>query len=403
MKRRNLLFPLLITAMGWGSCAKNDPGNVGNGSLVVRLDVDPTVRVVTASATKSADAATFTLEILQNETVIKKLSPIGVDPGPIELPSGVYTVRTYSQSFTAPAFDTPVYGGSAGVSIAVDNETPVSIGCKQTNAGVRVSYSEAFRANHSTRSTTIRQIQGALTFTDDDVSGGRIGYFPADRATIVVTADGVEYEQELTLDTQTVYNVSVDDAPQSVSGNLKLDITVSTDVSEQDVAVVFPSGVVDYTETMGGVPVSVEQNVSGYAKWSYLKASYAGSGAFVSSAAPSDYNGASGGNYLLFKTSCAYFTVSGLNTSMAANDLVLSFGCCSFSQAYDVNNLTVSVSQDEGANFTQLPIASDARPANKKWAQVSVTEGIPKTKNLVIRFDCLGTNYGIDDIRLKTL
>lgn len=87
MKRRNLLFPLLITAMGWGSCAKNDPGNVGNGSLVVRLDVDPTVRVVTASATKSADAATFTLEILQNETVIKKLSPIGVDPGPIELPS----------------------------------------------------------------------------------------------------------------------------------------------------------------------------------------------------------------------------------------------------------------------------------------------------------------------------
>lgn len=123
MKRRNLLFPLLITAMGWGSCAKNDPGNVGNGSLVVRLDVDPTVRVVAASATKSADAATFTLEILQNETVIKKLSPIGVDPGPIELPSGVYTVRTYSQSFTAPAFDTPVYGGSAGVSIAVDNET----------------------------------------------------------------------------------------------------------------------------------------------------------------------------------------------------------------------------------------------------------------------------------------
>ena len=152
MKRRNLLFPLLITAMGWGSCAKNDPGNVGNGSLVVRLDVDPTVRVVTASATKSADAATFTLEILQNETVIKKLSPIGVDPGPIELPSGVYTVRTYSQSFTAPAFDTPVYGGSAGVSIAVDNETPVSIGCKQTNAGVRVSYSEAFRA-------TIRRVQ----------------------------------------------------------------------------------------------------------------------------------------------------------------------------------------------------------------------------------------------------
>ena len=75
----------------------------------------------------------------------------------------------------------------------------------------------------------------------------------------------MEYEQELTLDAQTVYNVSVDDAPQSVSGNLKLDITVSTDVSEQDVAVVFPSGVVDYTETMGGVPVSVEQNVSGYA------------------------------------------------------------------------------------------------------------------------------------------
>lgn len=88
MKRRNLLFPLLITAMGWGSCAKNDPGNVGNGSLVVRLDVDPTVRVVTASATKSADAATFTLEILQNETVIKKLSPIGRRSGAYRIAFG---------------------------------------------------------------------------------------------------------------------------------------------------------------------------------------------------------------------------------------------------------------------------------------------------------------------------
>ena len=95
------MFPLLITAMGWGSCAKNDPGNVGNGSLVVRLDVDPTVRVVTASATKSADAATFTLEILQNETVIKKLSPIGVDPGPIELPSGVYGADLFAVFYCA--------------------------------------------------------------------------------------------------------------------------------------------------------------------------------------------------------------------------------------------------------------------------------------------------------------
>ncbi|MFR5871090.1 MAG: hypothetical protein ACLUEV_05100 [Alistipes sp.] len=65
MKRRNLLFPLLITAMGWGSCAKNDPGNIKRIACCppgCRSDLSRN-----CVGNQSADAATFTLEICKTK------------------------------------------------------------------------------------------------------------------------------------------------------------------------------------------------------------------------------------------------------------------------------------------------------------------------------------------------
>lgn len=403
--KRVWFFLVLIVLMGLESCAKRSETLVsGKGFLCVELDVNPSV--VIYSKADEIDVSTFSLEIAQRETglVIKTISPIGNSQGPIELASGSYTVKAYSKKFLVPAFDMPVYGGATPALIAVGNETHIGVQCTQTNAGVRISYTDAFKANHTTYTTTVRQTQGALTFTSTDAAAGRIGYFLTDRVTILVTADGQVYEQEIVLEPQKLYNIKVDDAPQPVAGELNFQVTVSTQVIEEDVEVVFPSGVVDYTEMVGSLPVASAVSVNSYTQWSNKKVTYAGQSVTVLAENPSDYIGASGGNYLIFNSAgSSFFTISGLNTASAARDMILSFGSCCLVQNYAIDKLSVSVSADGGTTFTPLSIAEDARPLNKRWARISITEGIPKVKNLFIRFDCSATGYMVDDISLKTL
>ncbi|MDD3107864.1 MAG: DUF4493 domain-containing protein [Alistipes sp.] len=399
------------TLFGWlamlclVSCAKqNDDATLGSGFLRLNLECNPSVRINTES--KSSDASTFTVDILRqdNQLLVQRVSPVGATPDPIELSAGSYIVQAYSETFSAPAFDTPVYGGTTPATIATEQETGVRIACVQTNAAVQIQYSDAFLSNHTDYTVTIRQVQGSLLFTAADIAAGRIGYFFPDEATILVQADGVEYEQNLTLESTKQYNIAIDDAPTPVSGSLSFEITVSTTLGQESVSILLPTGVVDYGENIGSLAVSTATLVSSYTKWSNKKVTYTGGGASIAATdenCSKDYTGASGGNYLWLKTSSSYCVISGLNTATAATALTLSFGCRSLSANFDAAKLTVSVSTD-GVTFTPLT-ASTPHAANQKWGVITFTEGIPKSKTLTLRIDCSGTNYLIDDLSLKTI
>ena len=153
---------------------------------------------------------------------------------------------------------------------------------------------------------------------------------------------------------------------------------------------------------MGAATVSTATQVAKFTGWSYAEAEYAGAGVTVSAQNPSSaYVGASGGNNLTFNSSGAYFTISGLNVSLASSAPVLQFGCANPEQGYKPGELTVSVS-DGGGTFTPLIIGDDARPANKRWAQITLSDGIPHAKNLIVRFESRAAGYQIDDIALTT-
>ena len=396
MRIKNILYAALIGLCG---CSSTEVVEKGEGTLRVKLQLDPQVVI----AVKSADVATFSLEISQDGQVVKKVSPVGAEVEPISLTSGSYSVRAYSQDFTVPAFDTPVYEGSTSATIASGNETAVAITCKQSNAGIQIEFTDTFLTNHTNYFVTVSQIAGALTFSSEDVIAGRVGYFLPGTATITVTADGVEYEQEIDLESCRLYNVTIDDAAPVVSGDLNVDITVDTNVVTEDVAVVFPSGVVDYSETMGGIAVSSQVVVAGYTGWANKKVTYDGINVYVAAESnfSDTYSGASGGNYLLLRQSGAWFSVSGINTSAAASDMVLSFGCRAESSCDLNTSLVVSVSQD-GVDFTQ--ITAEEQQINARWKAISYTENIPRAENLTIRIESkTSVRCMIDDLSLKTL
>ncbi len=396
MRIKNILYAALIGLCG---CSSTEVIEKGEGTLRVKLQLDPQVVI----AVKSADVATFSLEISQDGQVVKKVSPVGTEVEPISLTSGSYSVRAYSQDFTVPAFDTPVYEGSTSATIASGNETAVAITCKQSNAGIQIEFTDTFLTNHTNYFVTVSQIAGVLTFSSEDVIAGRVGYFLPGTATITVTADGVEYEQEIDLESCRLYNVTIDDAAPVVSGDLNVDIIVDTNVVTEDVAVVFPSGVVDYSETMGGIAVSSQVVVAGYTGWANKKVTYDGINVYVAAESnfSDTYSGASGGNYLLLRQSGAWFSVSGINTSAAASDMVLSFGCRAESSCDLNTSLVVSVSQD-GVDFTQ--ITAEEQQINARWKAISYTENIPRAENLTIRIESkTSVRCMIDDLSLKTL
>ncbi len=393
MKHTGIFVLSLIFAAGCSSVVSDEP----DGYLRIELDVDSEVSEISS---KGSDPAAFTLEILRDGRVVRTVSPVGSTLAPIALEAGAYTLSAYSEAFAAPAFDKPVYGGSASATVASGAETRASVACVQTNAGVRIGYTDNFKANRTGYSTTVRQIQGALAFAGADA--GRTGYFFADEATFVVSADDLNYEYTMRLEAQKIYNVTVDDAYRP-SGGLAVSITVTTETAEEAVGIVIPSGKVDYSETVGTVPVAANVLVGNYTGWSASGTTYAGSGVWVSTQFPSDtYAGASGGNHLLFKGTGSWFTVSGLDTSLAPADLTLSFGCCTPEQNFDVQKFSVSVSRDGGTTFEPLVIPADARGSNRKWARIEIVGGIPKTDNLAIRFDCLASECLLDDIVLRT-
>ena len=394
MKHTGIYLLSLILAAGCSSVATDEP----DGYLRIELDVDSEVGEIPS---KGSDPASFTLEILRDGRVVKTVSPVGSALAPIPLEAGTYTLSAYSEPFATPAFDRPVYGGSASAIVSSGAETRVSVACAQTNAGVRIDYTDNFKANRTGYSTTVRQIQGALAFTGADA--GRTGYFFADDATFVVAADDLNYEYVMRLEAQKIYNVTIDDAYRP-SGELAVSITVTTETTDEAVGIVIPSGDVDYGETMGDTPVAINTLAGNYDGWSVPEAVYSGSGVWVSTQSPSDtYAGASGGNHLLFKNAGAWFSIAGLDTSLAPAGLTLSFGCRMPDQNFDVQKLSVSVSRDGGTTFESLVVPADARASNKKWGRIEIAEGIPKVKNLVIRFESQVSECLLDDIVLKTM
>ena len=259
----------------------------------------------------------------------------------------------------------------------------------------------AFRIAHST---------GTLDFSGSDA--GRTGYFPTGYVDLIVTADGKEYTQAIQLKARRLYTITVKDANVPVtSGHANISISVSTDVTNENVEITFPanggntggdsgSRQTIYGENIGSTDVTSPALVLSFKGWQNQTGSgisYSGSGRIDSQSAlqSASYSGASGGNYLTLSANNK-FNISGLSTTGYSSP-AFTFGLACATAGFDPAQLEVYVnSADAADDGTPLSYTYES---NGEWMLCTVSTGIPSGENLRIRI-VSQASFRLDDFKL---
>ena len=130
----------------------------------VKNDASLTFRFARTKAGEMPDTSRFILRVAQpgaEEPVFEGL--YGERPAVLQVPSGTYEVSVYSSRFTAPAYETPLYGDEKVV-VARSGETlAVSFLCTPCNSGVRLAFSDRFKTRYPGK-ILLRQSQGQLEY-----------------------------------------------------------------------------------------------------------------------------------------------------------------------------------------------------------------------------------------------
>ena len=364
------VLPLLLLASG---CSKDRNEPRGNGTLNIRLEMDDRIDLVATQAcnTKAApDLGAFTLEVTQDETVVHKIPTLGANTSPsLTLEAGDYTVSAYSQPFAAPAFDTPVYGASQLLTIMAGGTKDVALECTQTNAGVKINYSDDFKAQHTSYSTRIAHSTG--------------------------TADGKEYTQAIQLKARRLYTITVKDANVPVtSGHANISISVSTDVTNENVEITFPENGGN-TGGDGGTRQTIYGENIGSTDVTSSALVLSGRIDSQSALQSASYSGASGGNYLTLSAGNK-FNISGLSTTGYSSP-VFTFGLACATTGFDPAQLEVYVNSADAAD--DGPALSYTYESNGEWMLCTVSTGIPSGDNLRIRI-VSQASFRLDDFKL---
>jgi hypothetical protein len=214
-----------------GCAEKDELQSTHKGYLSLTAQVDARIRMK-----GSISVGGYDLSIAKKDdakfSFKKKVSELGSDP--IALDAGAYQVAVSSPVVALPDFGTPTYGVSQDVSITAGVTTNTNLVCKQTNAGVKVGYSDAFKKyctdNSQSYSTTIEQGGGKLAYASTET---RAGYFNPGSVNVAVSVGGKTYTSTLTLAAQDLVNLSIDLALNDPA-KIALTITGIDDVNARD-------------------------------------------------------------------------------------------------------------------------------------------------------------------------
>lgn len=402
MKLQNYLALCTATLVLCG-CGKTDTssGNPGQGILRIGLEHDPSVITTLSKASPVIDVSRFTVDILKDNIITNRYSPIGTTVKEVTLNEGEYTVNAYSEPFETPKFDTPVYGDSKIVTVNKGPATPLELVCTQTNAGLTIAYSDSFKAQYTSYSTLVNHRSGSLDYVGANAT--RTGYFPVGEATLVITAGNTTYERTLILEARHLYNVTIDQGGPDVSGGISMNISVSTSVITEDVTLTLPStgdsggGTRSdiYLETVGTENLVSAVNIAVFSEWANPDISYTATRGNITARSPDtpDYPGASPAAYLQFSNPST-LSISGIDCSGYRN-IELTFGCKSGTGYFDPDIFGVAVYNGS----TRIPLTY-TREMDGQW-RIATAEGtIPAASSLTIEFSCEANGYKLDDIKL---
>ncbi|WP_320053590.1 DUF4493 domain-containing protein [uncultured Acetobacteroides sp.] len=219
----------LIVFLG---CSKEDVKVAQQkGFVKISAQVDARVRLKAALAVDNYDVS-ITSKADAKFSYGKKVSAIGANP--VELEVGEYTIKVNSPSVALPGFSVPLYGASQDFAITAGTTKNLSLVCKQTNAGIKVGYSDAFKKYCTDKSlsysTSIEQAGSSLTYATSET---RVGYFNSGTVNVTVNVGDKSSSSALTLAAQDLVNLSIDMTSEDPS-KVVLTITGVDDVNTRD-------------------------------------------------------------------------------------------------------------------------------------------------------------------------
>jgi len=202
-----------------------------NGFLTLSANVDVRVRLKAGIPVDSYDVIIVSKSDA-SYSYSNKVSGIGSTP--VELVAGDYAVKVSSPTIALPDFGTPTYGVTQDFAIAAGATTNLNLICKQTNAGVKVGYSDGLKKfcadNTLNYSTTIEQTGSSLTYA---IAETRAGYFNPGSVTVTVSVGDKEFSSTLNLTAQDLVNLAIDLAPDDPS-RVSMTITGVDDTNTRD-------------------------------------------------------------------------------------------------------------------------------------------------------------------------
>lgn len=233
MRLKFLLLIGMITV--WGCSNDELKPSQKKGFVTLSAQVDARVLLKAAIAVDNYDVSIIG-KTDEKSTFTNKVSTIGANP--IELAVGEYTIKVNSPSVAMPDFSVPLYGASQDFTITAGATTNLSLVCKQTNAGVKVGYTDTFKKyctdNKIAYSITIEQEGSSLTYANSET---RVGYFNPGSVTVNVSIGDKEFSSTSILAAQDLVNLTIDLAPEDPS-KIILTITGVDDVNTRDEKIV---------------------------------------------------------------------------------------------------------------------------------------------------------------------
>jgi len=228
MKIATTLFALAVLLLT--QCTQDDikKENLTKGYLDLRAAVDPLVRFKGALIVADYD---FTIRGKTDPT-FKVEGKVALLNTPLELTKGEYSITVSSATLLLPQFEAPIYGASKDFTISAGVTTSLNLICLQTNAGVKVVYTDKFKKycadNSLTYSTTINQGSDSLFYANGE---SKIGYFAAGNITSKVKIGERVFSKSYTLAAQDLLTLTVD-ITESNQATVTISISGSDAVNE---------------------------------------------------------------------------------------------------------------------------------------------------------------------------
>ena len=246
MKKQALLFVLSFFVI-WG-CSDKTSEEKGSGYLSLNISQSTGLK-------SDIQPEDFILRISDNSGVEVLSGRIGDLSEQIALPVGSYTIEAFSVVFSEPKFDTPCYSGKTEVEIVAGETNEAALVCAQSNAGIKIVWSDEFGDLYQTYQAEIRCETGYLTYSSTET---RTGYFLPGNVSLNISADGKALNGgTITLSAKDLLTITLR-PKESPTGVLSVEIIIDDSVNEREIEIT-PEPSVENSESN---PYSVADAIS---------------------------------------------------------------------------------------------------------------------------------------------